>query len=1297
MLRLRGAPALSDFRLQKFLSAVQEQVPRVAHLSAEFVHFVDPERRLNDSELELLKRLLDNDPVRSEAPRGTLLLVVPRFGTISPWSSKATDIAHNCGLQNVRRLERGIAWYFVSREEGALDETELGRIRPLIHDRMTETVLSRFDEAEGLFLQGEPAPLGTVDLLGGGRDALVLANRNLGLALTEDEIDYLLENFRLLGRNPTDVELMMFAQANSEHCRHKIFNADWVIDGEPQPHSLFDMIRNTYRAHPDGILSAYADNSAVIEGPEGQRFYPDPATRRYEYREEPIHILMKVETHNHPTAISPFPGAATGSGGEIRDEGATGRGARPKAGLTGFSVSNLRLPQAVMPWEEPYGKPGRIASALEIMLEAPIGAAAFNNEFGRPAICGYFRTFEMRVPGPEGEEVRGYHKPIMLAGGMGNIRAGQVEKGDIPPGAQLIVLGGPAMLIGLGGGAASSMASGESVEDLDFASVQRGNPEMQRRCQEVIDQCWQLGEENPILSIHDVGAGGLSNAMPELVNDSARGARIELRTIPSDEPGMSPLEIWCNEAQERYVLAVANGDLERFAAICERERCPWAVIGEATAERRLIVGDGYFDNIPIDLPMEVLLGKPPKMLREARHHPFPKREFRTGGIEPRDAAYRILRLPTVADKRFLITIGDRSVTGLVARDQMVGPWQVPVADVAVTASAFHGYRGEAMAVGERTPLAVLHHAAAARMAVGEALTNLAAARVERLEDVVLSANWMAAAGHPGEDAGLYDAVKAVGMELCPRLGIAIPVGKDSLSMKTVWEEGGEQRSVTAPLSLIVSAFGRVQDIGATLTPRLRPDIGGELILIDLGKGQNRLGASALTQVFGEVGHHAPDLDDPPQFKRFFETIQLLNRKGLIVAYHDRSDGGLFATVAEMAFAGHCGVDIRLDELDDDPLAALFSEELGAVIQVRHTDTDEVLAWLHDAGLGSHTFLIGGFNEEDCVRFSHRGQPVLTEQRVDLQRAWAQTSFHMQFLRDNPECARQEYDALLDLEDPGLFAEPSFDPDENVAAPYIASGVRPRVAILREQGVNGHVEMAAAFERAGFEAVDVHMSDLIGGAVTLDSFTGLAACGGFSFGDVLGAGQGWAKSILFNARARDQFAAFFQRGDTFGLGVCNGCQMMSGLRELIPGSGHWPRFRRNLSEQFEARLVMVEVLESPSLFLQGMEGSRLPIVVAHGEGRAEFEDAADPARLLRDRLVALRYVDNRGEPTERYPANPNGSPLGITGLTTEDGRFTIMMPHPERLFRTVQYSWHPDEWGEDGPWLRMFRNARCRVG
>ncbi len=1297
MLRLRGASVLSGFRLQKVLSAVQAKVPSVSYLHAEYMHFADLELHLDKDEQMLLERLLDYSSSLPQPPQGQLLLVIPRLGTVSPWASKATDIAHNCGLEKIRRLERGIAWYFVVSDGAMLDGRQLAAIKPLIHDRMTETVLNTLDEAEGLFLQQEPAPLVTVDILAGGRTALEAANRELGLALADDEMDYLLENFRLLQRNPTDVELMMFAQANSEHCRHKIFNADWVIDGEPQPHSLFDMIRNTHRTHPGKVLSAYSDNSAVMQGFDGKRFFPDPVSRQYRPHDEPIHILMKVETHNHPTAISPFPGAATGSGGEIRDEGATGRGSRPKAGLTGFSVSNLRLPQAVQPWEHDYGKPERIASALEIMLEAPIGAAAFNNEFGRPNICGYFRTFEAEVAGPEGKEIRGYHKPVMLAGGVGNIRAEQVEKGDIPPGSQLVVLGGPAMLIGLGGGAASSMASGESVEDLDFASVQRGNPEMERRCQEVIDQCWQLGADNPIISIHDVGAGGLSNAMPELVNDSARGARFELRTIPCDEPGMSPMEIWCNEAQERYVMAVSSEKLNRFAAICERERCPWAVIGEATDERQLIVGDGYFDNTPIDMPLEVLLGKPPKMLREVHHHPFHKQDFQTDGIDIRDAAYRILRLPAVADKSFLITIGDRSVTGQVVRDQMVGPWQVPVADVAVTSSSFHGCTGEAMSVGERTPLAVLHHAAAARMAVGEALTNLAAARIEALEDIVLSANWMAAAGHPGEEAGLYDAVKAVGMELCPQLGIAIPVGKDSLSMKTVWETDGRERAVTAPLSLIISAFGRVRNVCKTLTPQLRPDIGGELILIDLGKGKNRLGASALTQVFSETGHHVPDLDDPNQFRSFFETLQLLNERGLIVAYHDRSDGGLFATIAEMAFAGHCGVDIVLDELDKDPLAALFSEELGAVIQVRHTDLDEVLAWLHDAGLGKHSHLVGTFNDDDIVVFKHGGETILAEQRVDLHRAWSQTSFHMRFLRDNPECARQEYDQLLDADDPGLFAEPGFDPDDNISAPFVNKEARPRIAILREQGVNGHIEMAAAFDRAGFAAIDVHMSDIVGGQIELSEFKGIVACGGFSFGDVLGAGQGWAKSILFNSRARDQFAAFFQRGDSFSLGVCNGCQMMSGLRELIPGSEQWPRFRKNLSEQFEARLVMVEVLKSSSLFLQGMEGSKLPIVVSHGEGRAEFADESAPVRVLREQLAAMRYVDNYGDPTEIYPANPNGSPLGITGLTTPDGRFTIMMPHPERVFRAMQNSWYPDDWSEDGPWLRMFRNARCWIG
>lgn len=1299
MLQLRGCPALSVFRQQKLLTDIQARVPAVEDVQAEYVHFIAVERALEEREHATLVQVLTyGPPARQDEREGHMLLVVPRLGTISPWSSKATDIAHNCGLQAVHRIERGCCYSFTLPGGRALKVEEADAIRPLIHDRMMEAVLESFEDAAALFTEAEPAPLATVDILGNGRDALVIANRELGLALAEDEIDYLVENFTALRRNPSDAELMMFAQANSEHCRHKIFNADWIIDGRVQEKSLFGMIRNTYQCNPDDILSAYKDNAAVIGGHRAGRFFHDPADRCYRYHEEDVHILMKVETHNHPTAISPHPGAATGSGGEIRDEGATGRGGKPKAGLTGFSVSNLRLPGAEQPWEEDFGRPGRIVSALDIMLQGPIGAAAYNNEFGRPNLCGYFRTFEEKVPGPNGEEVRGYHKPIMLAGGLGNIRAQHIAKNDIPPGAQLVVLGGPAMLIGLGGGAASSVASGASSENLDFASVQRSNPEMERRCQEVIDQCWQMGEKNPIISIHDVGAGGLSNAMPELVNDADRGARFELRSIPNDEPGMSPREIWCNESQERYVLAIAPEDMDVFQALCERERCPYSVIGEATEERQLILGDGHFDNIPIDMPMEVLLGKPPKMLREAHHKPFHKEEFDTRAIDIRDAAFRILRLPTVADKSFLITIGDRSITGLVARDQMVGPWQVPVADVAVTASSFTAHCGEAMAMGERTPAALLSHAASARMAVGEAITNIAAARIGKLSDIKLSANWMAAAGHAGEDAGLYEAVRTVGMELCPELGIAIPVGKDSMSMKTVWQQDGQTRAVTAPLSLIISAFAPVTDCRKTLTPQLRTDAGGgELILIDLGKGANRLGGSALAQVYRQIGHHPADLNDAQALKAFFEAIQLLSERGRILAYHDRSDGGLFATLCEMAFAGHTGVTVHLDELGPNAVAALFSEELGAVLQVRHTDTDEVLKTLHDAGLGRHSFVIGELNDTGRIEFFANGTEILGDTRINFHRAWSETTWRMQSLRDNPGCALQEYDRLLDARDPGLHASLAFTPEEDVAAPYIATGVRPRVAVLREQGVNGQIEMAAAFDRAGFHAIDVHMSDIIAGRVGLADFKGLVACGGFSYGDVLGAGEGWAKSILFNERARDEFSAFFLREDSFGLGVCNGCQMMSSLHSMIHGATSWPRFVRNESEQFEARLVMVEVLKSPSIFLRGMEGSRMPIVVAHGEGYAQFRQGDHPQKALDHGVVSLRYVDNYGKATEQYPSNPNGSPMGITGLTTVDGRFTIMMPHPERVFRRLQYSWHPQEWSEDGPWLRMFRNARVWAG
>ena len=1298
MLQLRGGAALSDFRLNKLLSSLQASVPAISAVSACYYHFVETDSNLDQEQRAILEKLLTYGEPQSEQDGQDeqaihSLLVIPRPGTISPWSSKATDIAHNCGLATIRRIERGVFYSFGAKR--ALRQDESLALHPLIHDRMTEALYASLDEAEALFIHHSPTEMTSVDVLGGGREALQRANRDLGLALAEDEIDYLVENFQLLGRNPSDAELMMFAQANSEHCRHKIFNADWIIDGEPQSRSLFNMIRNTHQTNPGRVLSAYSDNSAVIEGFTASRFFPKAGSGEYARHEEPVQILMKVETHNHPTAIAPFPGAATGSGGEIRDEGATGRGSKPKAGLCGFSVSNLKLPDLPQPWEVDYGKPDRIVSALDIMLEAPIGAAAFNNEFGRPNICGYFRSYEQKVVGSNGEEVRGYHKPIMLAGGVGNMRAEHVEKGSIPAGAQIIVLGGPAMLIGLGGGAASSMSTGVSHEDLDFASVQRGNPEMERRAQEVIDQCCQLGDANPIISIHDVGAGGLSNALPELVNDSGRGGRFELRSVPNDEPGMSPMEIWCNEAQERYVLAVSSEDLDGFSRICERERCPYAVVGEATEEQQLVLGDGYFDNTPIDMPLEVLLGKPPKMLRDVRHYPFSKQEIIRSDINLIEAAQRILALPTVAAKTFLITIGDRTVTGQITRDQMVGPWQVPVADVGVTSSSYDEYTGEAMAIGERTPLALLKHAAAARMAVGEALTNLAAARIDKLEEVVLSANWMAPAGHRGEDAGLFEAVKAVGMELCPALGIVIPVGKDSMSMKTVWQDGNEQKSVTAPLSLIISAFAPVLDVRRTLTPQLRSDCGDtDLILIDLGKGRNRLGGSCLAQVYQQLGHHPADLDDHRALRAFFDSIQMLNNHGRLLAYHDRSDGGLFVTLCEMAFAGHTGLQVQLDDLGDDPLASLFSEELGAVLQIRHQDTDEVLAWLHDAGLGHHSHVIGALRSDDRLVFTYEHEEVLADSRINWQQIWMATSYQIQTQRDNPECAQQEFETVLDVKDPGLSVSLSFDPAEDIAAPYINKGSRPRMAILREQGVNGQIEMAAAFDRAGFASIDVHMSDIIEGRRTLQDFQGMVACGGFSYGDVLGAGGGWAKSILFNPRARDEFDAFFHRTDTFGLGVCNGCQMMSHLKDMIPGASHWPQFLRNRSEQFEARFSLVEVQESPSILLMDMVGSRLPIAVAHGEGRAEFKSGDDAQQTLGAGLVALQYVDHRGKATERYPFNPNGSPAGITGLCNEDGRFTIMMPHPERVFRSVQYSWYPDEWGEDGPWLRLFQNARC---
>lgn len=1295
MLTLRGAPALSAFRLDKLAQKLTAIDPDIQLLHTEFVHFADLAAPLDAEQESVLAQLLDYGPTISEtghvanAGGGTLFLVVPRPGTISPWSSKATDIARNCGLEAVARIERGIA-YQLSLPDN-LGEAAQNAVTGLLHDRMTETVLRSHEQASELFLQASPRPMTSVDVLGGGRAALEVADRTLGLALADDEIDYLVESFAGLGRNPNDVELMMFAQANSEHCRHKIFNASWQIDGEAQPLSLFSMIRNTNEQGGENVLSAYSDNAAVVAGHYAGRFYPDPENCEYRFSQENIHLLMKVETHNHPTAIAPFPGAGTGSGGEIRDEGAVGRGSKPKVGLTGFSVSNLNIPGYGQPWERPYGKPGRIVSALDIMLEGPIGGAAFNNEFGRPNLCGYFRSFELEAQGPGGPEVRGYHKPIMIAGGCGNIREEHVEKGDYRPGAALIVLGGPAMLIGLGGGAASSMASGQSAEDLDFASVQRQNPEIERRCQEVIDRCWQLGEDNPIAFIHDVGAGGLSNAFPELVKDGNRGGRFELRNVPNAEPGMSPLEIWCNESQERYVMAVEPENLARFKAICERERCPYAVVGEATEAMHLTLTDSEFDNAPVDLPMSVLFGKAPRMHREVERQATLQPALALD-LSVDQAVERVLQVPCVASKSFLITIGDRTVTGMVARDQMVGPWQVPVADCAVTTAAYDTFAGEAMAIGERTPLALMDGPASGRMAVAEAITNIAAAPVAGLRDIKLSANWMCAAGQGAEDETLFDTVRAVGMDFCPELGITIPVGKDSMSMRTAWQDGGEEKSVTAPMSLIVSAFTPVTDARLTATPQLRPEVDSRLLLVDLGRGANRLGGSALALSAGQLGDTVPDIASA-DLKSFFTLVQGVLQAGKLLAYHDRSDGGLFTTLAEMAFAGHCGVSIDLATVPGDDLGRLFNEEIGAVLQLANADLDAFLAQADALGLGECVHVIGAAQPGDEITIDDAQRRVFTGTRSAAQKLWARTSFEIQALRDNPDCAAQEY-SRIGADDPGLSAKLSFDPQQDIAAPYINSGARPRIAVLREQGVNGQVEMAAAFHRAGFAPYDVHMSDVLAGRQDLSEYKGMVACGGFSYGDVLGAGEGWAKSIRFNGAVREQFAQFFERGDTFTLGVCNGCQMVSTLKDLIPGAAHWPRFVRNRSEQFESRLALVQVQESASVLLSDMAGSHLPIAVAHGEGRAEFADEVALDACENSGSVALRYVENDLRVARDYPANPNGSPNGIGGLCSEDGRVTIMMPHPERVFRTVQYSWAPREWGEDGGWMRLFRNARA---
>lgn len=1289
---LWGDAAFSKFRLDRQLSKLKQEFPQLTQMSAQFLFLVQTKHALPSEDILQLENFFQST-VTHHLPEKALY-ILPRLGTISPWSSKATDIAHNCGLHFVERLERAICYRFTLNKNESLQDTQLEEIAAKILDRMTETAIYSGEQLSHIFELESPKGGQIVPVKKEGINALKKANQQQGLALSDQELNYLLDTYHKLHRDPTDTELMMFAQANSEHCRHKIFNANWWVDGQEQSNTLFNMIRNTHKLHSTGTLVAYEDNGAVLQGAKAPRFFSHPETGIYSYSPEQINIVIKVETHNHPTAISPFPGAATGSGGEIRDEGATGRGAYPKAGLTGFSVSHLKIPDWRHPWEVSIGKPAHIASALEIMLEAPIGAASFNNEFGRPALCGYFRSFE-HISEEFPETARGYHKPIMIAGGVANIRPQHTYKKEITAGSKLLVIGGPAMLIGIGGGAASSQATGTSHAELDFASVQRSNPEMQRRAQELINACWALGDENPILSIHDVGAGGLSNALPELVHSNEKGAYCQLRDIPNQNSGMTPLEIWCNEAQERYVLAVAPESVEQFTHLAKRERCPIAVVGEVTEAKQFVLYDHHFNDRPVDVPLNVILGNPPKLVRHAeRFYQKPDRGF-SNSIDLRDAIHRVLRFPSVADKSFLITIGDRTVTGLVARDQMVGPWQVPVADVAVTASSFMSYAGEAMAIGERSPIAVIHPAASARMAVGEALTNLIAADIE-LDQIKLSANWMAAADVPGEDAALYDAVQALGLEFCPALGVSIPVGKDSLSMRTIWRENGQLRAVISPMSVVISAFAPVKDIRKTWTPQLVTDQGEtELLFIDLGEGCQSLGASALKQVYSLIGKQPPDVDDPKLLRSFLQAMQELRKQDLVLAYHDRSDGGLLATLCEMAFAGQIGIRINLQELGQDPLAILFNEELGAVIQIKKTQHDNVAKILKKYHLEKLSFVIGGINPQDQIEFYNNQEVLFSESLRELHRIWSETSYRMQTLRDNPECAQQAYDSLSEI-NPGLHVRSSFDLNQDIAAPYILQGQRPKVAILREQGVNGYMEMAAAFDRAGFIPVDVHMTDLLTASRSLKDFHGLVACGGFSYGDVLGAGVGWAKTILLNQHLLDEFTRFFARMETFSLGVCNGCQMLSQLKNIIPGAQSWPLFTRNKSEQFEARLSLVKINPTPSILFTGMENSIFPIPVAHGEGFAKFENPTAAESALKAGLVPLQYINSHGEIAENYPANPNGSPLGITALTTTDGRVTIMMPHPERAFRAVQYSWRPNDWQEDGPWLRLFRNARVFV-
>ena len=1299
---LNGARALSDFRAARVLAALQRVSSNIEAVSGRFVHFVHASRELTKAEEERLASLLTYGDAAEDVRADLAFMVVPRLGTISPWASKATDIVKNCGIEGVLRVERGTVYSLALK--APLTEEEAAQAAGVLHDRMTESVVARDFPAENLFVELEGRPMATVALVEEGRPALERANVEMGLALSPDEIDYLTDAFTKIGRNPTDVELMMFAQANSEHCRHKIFNARWTVDGEEREETLFGMIRRTHKMAPQGTITAYADNAAIFEGAEVTRLYPRPGSgnefgRVFERKDEMTHTVFKVETHNHPTAISPFPGASTGSGGEIRDEGATGRGARPKAGLCGFTTSNLNLPELPQGFENDsdtvtgektdakYGAPSRIATPLSIMTEGPLGGAAFNNEFGRPNILGYFRTFEANIGGTR----YGYHKPIMLAGGIGNIRDDQTKK-DVPPaGSLLIVLGGPGMRIGLGGGAASSMTTGSNSEALDFDSVQRGNPEMERRAQEVIDRCWSMGDENPIIAIHDVGAGGLSNAMPELADLSGKGATFDLSKVPVEESGMSPLEIWCNESQERYVIALDAAKIDIFRDFCERERCPFAVLGTITEEADLKLTRPE-ETPAVDMPMEVLLGKAPRMHRDVAHVETKLSAFKSEGLDLAKAVTDVLRHPTVGSKSFLITIGDRSVGGLVSRDQMVGPWQVPVADCGVTTLGFETNRGEAMSMGERTPIAVIDAAAASRMAVGEALTNIAAADV-KLPEVKLSLNWMAACGAKGEDAKLFDAVKGAS-DFCVALGISVPVGKDSLSMRTAWEDNGEKKSVTSPVSLIASAAAPVGDVTLTLTPELRK-IPSVLVLADLGCGRARMGGSILAQVAQRFGDTAPDCEDPAMLARFMGALRTLVNEGAVVAYHDRADGGLAAPASEMMFASRLGVKLDLTSLtkDADVFAALFNEELGGLMQVPAEKAARVAEVMREAGLASVCHFVGEVVDDDALTISANGAELARLDRADLQKAWTEVSWQIARGRDNPACADSEFARIERKEDTGLFAKTTFDVNEDVAAPMILTGVRPKIAILREQGVNSQTEMAAAFTRAGFDAYDVHMTDLLTGRADLAEFTGLACCGGFSYGDVLGAGGGWAKTILHNDRMVEMFRTFFNREDTFGLGICNGCQMMSHLRDLIPGASHWPEFVRNTSEQFEARLVNVEVLESPSIFFAGMAGSVMPVVNSHGEGRVQFLRPEDAALVK----AAARFVDPCGNPTEVYPYNPNGSKGGLTSVTTEDGRFTIMMPHPERSHRAQQLSWHPAEWTDASGWMRMFRNARKWVG